>query len=159
MPPSRLPLVVLLLVLAATAWSMLLLGLALTLPIETVQSDHAGLQPRETLVAVNGLRVLLFVAVPLAVTLLVGLLLLLARRTGWRPVRALAWGLASLLLAGAVVGFLTFLIGIFVVPGAGLLVAACAVTSAGAGQLKAGRTSRANSSTRPWPSPGQPQTR
>ncbi|WP_034090593.1 hypothetical protein [Streptacidiphilus albus] len=131
----------------AAAWSLALLILALVLPIVTPQSPpayatatapvgagagalHASttLLPtaQVTLVADSGYLVLLLVAIPLLATLLVGLLLrsAAAGRSGPWAGRA-AWALGSALLLAGVVGFLTILIGIAVVPVGGLLLAAC----------------------------------
>ena len=132
----------------AAAWSLALLVLALVLPIVTPQSPpayatatapvgagagalHASattLLPtaQVTLVADSGYLVLLLVAIPLLATLLVGLLLrsAAAGRSGPWAGRA-AWALGSALLLAGVVGFLTILIGIAVVPVGGLLLAAC----------------------------------
>ena len=101
---------------SAVAWGLVIVYLAVALPVYTVDSDHAGLQPRHSLVRVFGYRVLLLAAIPLAVSMLVALLLRLRSElpSHWPAIAAsiLAW----LTLIGAFVGMVTFLIGIFVLP-------------------------------------------
>jgi hypothetical protein len=116
----------------ALVWSTLLLGGALVLPAYSTASQSASLDSStgtmvtepmttgtETVVGVNGPGVLITVAVPLAVTLLVGAALA-ARR------RRIGWVLTSVL------GFFNLLamlsIGIFVLPTTLALVVACAAT-------------------------------
>ena len=105
----------------ATAWSALLLFLAIALPVYTVTTLHAGLQPRHSLIRVFGYRVLLIAAVPLVVSVGVGGLLRLRASTGSRWPALVAGALAGALLLAAFVGFLTFLIGIYVLPVGALL--------------------------------------
>ncbi len=138
----------------AAAWGLVLVVLALVLPIVTPQappvyattsaptgaSVSAGASAsalhmsapalvsvaRVTLVADSGYLVLIPVAVPLLAALLVGLLLrsTAAGRSGpWAG--RVAWALGFAVLLGGVVGFLTLLIGIVVVPVGVLLLAAC----------------------------------
>lgn len=113
---------------AAALWGVVtgvgVLVLAAVLPIETVDSGHAGVQPRYSLLRVHGAAVLLPAAVPLLVAVLVTVLLYAGRHGGRRWTEAAAWGLSTALLAAALVGFVTFLIGVFVVPTGVLLVAA-----------------------------------
>jgi hypothetical protein len=116
---------------AAAGWSLLLLVLAVVLPVESIDTGQGGVQPMRSWVAVNGFQVMAFVRIPLLVTLAVGLLLTRARRHR-REAQFVAWVLASALLAAAVTGFLTFfLICAYVLPGAGLLLAACGVSRPG----------------------------
>ncbi|MFL6116911.1 MAG: hypothetical protein ACJ786_37005 [Catenulispora sp.] len=89
-------------------------------------------QPRVTLVAHDGVAVLGLAAIPLVVALGVGLLLWYAVRRGSRPALLTAWVLAVALAVAAVVGFVTFLIGVVVIPVGALLIAACARTAPGA---------------------------
>ena len=135
-----------LLVGAAVAWSLLLLVLAVALPVVTPQSPPAfassapssaaaasapaattvlAAVPRVTLLADDGSGVLLLVALPSLLSLLVGLLLWLRVSRGSRAASGAAWGLAGVVTAAAVVGFVTFLIGIFVLPVGVLLLVAC----------------------------------
>jgi hypothetical protein len=111
---------------SAITWGLLLILLAVVLPVQTVASDHAGRQPMRSLTAVNGYGVLGLVCVPLVVAVLVTALLrvsVVRSRSRWG---LLAWALSGLLLISAGIGFVTFLIGIYVVPMGALLLAACA---------------------------------
>jgi hypothetical protein len=116
------------LLVAATGWSLVLLVLAVLLPVESIDTGRAGVQPMRSWVAVDGFQVMAFVAIPLLVTLVVGLLLSRDRRAA--PV--VAWVLASALFVAAVLGFVTvFLLCVYVLPAAGLLLAACGVSRPG----------------------------
>jgi fatty acid desaturase len=90
--------------------------LAIWLPVYTVDSNHAGMQPQHSLVRVFGYRVLLLAAIPFIISVVVALLLQLrvATQRRWPPIVAstLAWAL----LVAAIVGTVTILIGIFVLP-------------------------------------------
>lgn len=91
--------------------------------------------PRVTLVTHDGFTVLLLVAIPLLASLVVGLLLWLRAGAGSIAAGIAAWTLSVAVLTGAVVGFVTFLIGIAVIPNGILLVAACAcITSSSNGR-------------------------
>lgn len=117
----------------AMGWGILVLLLTIVLPIETVYSGHDGRQPRYSLVEVHGSSVLLPASVPRAVAITVGLLLYFGHGRTWgRWAVIIAWILAGLLLLAAVIGLVTFLIGIFVVPSGALLIAALAANQAGA---------------------------
>ena len=100
----------------ASAWGVLLILLAVVLPVYTVDSSHAGLQPRHSLVRVFGYRVLVLAAIPCIISVLVGALLRLRMATGWRWLNTFAWGLAGATLLAAITGFATFFIGIYVLP-------------------------------------------
>jgi hypothetical protein len=108
--------------LGAIAWAALLLPGALYLPIGFQQ--YTG--TRSTLVQLNGHGILLLVAVPLVLSCLAGTSLLVHAKTGWPVARVVAWNFTGAVLAGAALGTVTFLIGIFVVPAGALLVVACA---------------------------------
>lgn len=82
--------------------------------------------PQITLVEDDGYAVLLLVALPMFASLMVGLLLRTRVAMGSRSAGTVAWILAIIVLAGGVVGFVTFLIGLAVVPIGLLLVIACA---------------------------------
>ncbi|MYS20231.1 hypothetical protein GA0115240_117728 [Streptomyces sp. DvalAA-14] len=100
------------------------LVLAVLLPIETIPTDRAGVQPRASIFQLHGAVVLLPSAVPLLVAALVTAVLYAGRegRRNWTlPV---AWVLSIALLCAAVAGFLTFLIGVFVIPTGVLLTVA-----------------------------------
>lgn len=132
------------LVVAAAAWSGVLLVLAVALPFVTPEpapvtstvttgsigtagvaaGSAGGASGYVTLVQADGYRILILVAVPLLASVLVGLLLRRAATTGSRSAVVAARVVASLVLLGAVVGFLTFLIGIAAVPTGALLLAA-----------------------------------
>jgi len=108
----------------AVATGVAVLVLAAVLPIETVDTGRAGVQPRYSLLHVHGAAVLLPSAVPLLVALLVTALLYAGRQGGRRWTLPVAWTLSVALLCAALVGFVTFLIGVFVVPTGVLLTAA-----------------------------------
>ncbi|MCL2734501.1 MAG: hypothetical protein FWE15_31365 [Actinomycetia bacterium] len=110
--------------LAAVASGAVVLLLAAVLPIETVDSGRAGVQPRHSLLQVHGATVLLPSAVPLLVAALVTAVLYAGRHGEHRWTLPVAWTLSAVLLAAALAGFVTFLIGLFVVPTGVLLVAA-----------------------------------
>ncbi|MHA6758196.1 hypothetical protein [Streptacidiphilus sp. PAMC 29251] len=108
----------------ALASGVAVLLLALLLPIETSETDRPGVQPRYSLYHMNGPMVLLPAAIPLVVALLVGIVLYVGRHGDRSWTLPVAWTLSGALLCAAVVGFLTFLIGLFVIPTGGLLAAA-----------------------------------
>jgi hypothetical protein len=101
--------------------------------VETKVAAPASVQPptvavpRYSLVRLHGYRVLALVGIPLLLSLMVGLLLYIRRHLPSRTLDWVAWGLAATLLAGAIIGLLIFLVGIFVLPVGALLVVACAV--------------------------------
>jgi hypothetical protein len=117
---------------AAGGWAGLLLVLAFVLPVE---SDNHGVPikgapgwtsyPKRSLVHVNGSSVLWIVAIPLVTCLLVGGLLVLHRRYGWVPAWMLSITLSGLLVLAGVVGTVTILVGILVIPSGVLLLGAC----------------------------------
>ncbi len=78
------------------------------------------------LVQINGHRILLLVALPLVLSLLTVVALVLRATFGWKLAQWTAWVFTGAVLAGAAVGTVTFLIGIFVVPVGVLLAVACA---------------------------------
>lgn len=146
---------VLLLLAAAVGWSVLLLICAITVPVVTVQSPpatstasaHSPLStaprvdsstPSAVVSASRRVTVrqryggsgIAVAAAPGAVSVLVSTLLVGSLTVRRRIFAAAAWGLSGALLAAAVVGFVTFLIGIVVVPTGALLVAACMRASA-----------------------------
>ncbi|MBS2535723.1 hypothetical protein KGQ20_23455 [Catenulispora sp. NF23] len=82
--------------------------------------------PRVTLLSHDGVAALGLAAIPLVVALGVGLLLWHAVRRGSRPAALAAWTLAIALTAAGVVGFVTFLIGLVVIPVGVFLIVACA---------------------------------
>lgn len=84
--------------------------------------------PRVTLLAHDGVAALGLAAIPLVVTLVVGLLLWYATLRGSSPAVYTSWVLAIILTLVAVVGFVTFLIGVVVIPVGVLLIVACAQT-------------------------------
>lgn len=108
----------------AVASGVAVIGLALVLPIVSGDTGQAGNQPDYSLYRANGPLVLLPAASPLLVALLVGVLLHAGRHGDRRWVLPVAWALSGTLLCAAVVGFVTFLIGIFAMPTGILLVAA-----------------------------------
>jgi hypothetical protein len=114
----------------ATAWSALLLPVAFLLPVES--APYKPLDPityqsgaMESLVTVNGPRILLLVVVPLIVSLTTVGLLIMRQQFRWAAAGCIAWILSIGLLAAAVLGTVTFLIGVYVLPSGALLVACC----------------------------------
>jgi Protein of unknown function (DUF2510) len=121
----------LVLVASAAAWSVFLLVLAVVLPVYTVNSDHPGVQPMHSLIRVFGYRVLGLVAIPLVVSIAVGVLLRVRNLTEWQWPSAVAWTLSGASLLAAFVGTVTFLVGIWVLPVGLALCIACYSESVG----------------------------
>jgi hypothetical protein len=114
----------------AAGWSALLIPLAFLLPVESAPYnplDPSTYQPgaMESLVTVNGPRILLVVVVPLVACLLASGMLVLRQRTRWEFAGWLAWIISIGLLAAAALGAVTFLIGVYVLPSGALLMACC----------------------------------
>ena len=109
---------------AAIGWGIVILILAIVYPVESVNTGRPGVQPMRSLVAVNGYGVLLPAAVPLLIAIIVGLLH--CARPSARLAATAAWILSGALLLASLVGFVTFLIGIYVLPTGALLVVALA---------------------------------
>lgn len=120
---------------AAFAWGVALLVAAFLVPVYTSTSDSGptganALAASSTLVGVNGLGVLVPVAIPALLAGVIGFALHRKCSRGSRASGRLAWALTWLLVA---VSVLTgFTIGIFVLPLAGLLVGAACLTPSGA---------------------------
>jgi hypothetical protein len=122
---------------AAIGWGIILLILAFVYPVVSVETGRSGVQPMRSLVSGDGYNVLWLVAIPLLVAVIVGLLDL-----AWpdaRLVTAAAWVLSVALLLASLVGFVTFIIGIYVLPAAALLVGAAAAAT---GRRRQGREPR-----------------
>jgi len=118
---GRVPAVALL---VAAVWAALLLVAAFRAPVYESASGSSSGAPTpgtDTLVGVNGLGAAVVVAVPLLVTLAVGLVLWLGAR---RPRVPVAWTLTGLLAALTVLALPS--VGLFFLPVVGALVAACA---------------------------------
>jgi hypothetical protein len=113
-----------LLMAGAIGWGLVLLILALVYPAESVDTGQAGVQPMRSLVSSDGYGVLWAVAIPLLIAVIVGLILLAWPTARWATTAA--WILSVALLLASLVGFVTIIIGIFVLPTAVLLVAATA---------------------------------
>jgi Protein of unknown function (DUF2510) len=122
---------------AALAWSALLLVLAVVLPVYTVNSSHAGLQPRHSLVRVFGYRVLLLVALPLLISAAVGALLRISVTTRRRGPGTVAYAVSAATLLASIAGFVTIVIGVYAIPVGVLL---CAASSTAASERRAGRS-------------------
>lgn len=125
----------------ALVWSVLLVLAGLTLPLYGSSSSSATMDGSgdgdeitgtATLVQVNGWTALLVLAVPLVVTLLVGLLL----GVGGRGPRAGAWAVTALLGVFTVLALLS--VGLFMVPVVVALVVACASASSRAARTVGG---------------------
>jgi hypothetical protein len=108
----------------ALAWSAGLLLAALALPVYSTSSTSASdgvTLTSSTLVAVNGVRALVLMAVP-ALAALVVLWAIRARRAGARWAGPVAWAMVCVLVAECIVGILS--IGAFILPAVLLLAAA-----------------------------------
>jgi hypothetical protein len=107
----------------ALVWSTGLLAFAFAPTYARVRSGpHGTIRDTESFISENGDSVLVLLAVPLVITLLVGLALLLSRRRG---AFESAWFLTVLLIVFNALALLTF--GIVVVPATAALVLACAL--------------------------------
>lgn len=107
-------------------WSVLLLPTALFLPIEDPQSFAYQLHGKTvyrwvSLVRANGVSILWVVTIPLVISLMVACLVILQYNFGWKIAGWAAQVMAIVLLIGAFVGTITFLVGIFIVPAGVLL--------------------------------------
>ncbi len=112
---------------AAIGWGAVILVLSIVIPIESVDTGRPGVQPMHSLVAAHGYGVLSIAAVPLLIAIVVGLLHATRPRARWAAVTA--WILSGALLLASIAGFVTFLIGIYVLPAGVLLIAALALTT------------------------------
>ena len=113
------------LTLAAFAWAAALVVGALVLPVYSVE-ESGDVSSSATLVAVNGLGVLLPVAVPALITAVVWIALHRRCSRGSRFAGALAWTLAGVLVLSSMLAI--FSIGLVVLPVALLLLGAAALT-------------------------------
>jgi hypothetical protein len=113
------------LVSAAIAWGVVILILAVIDPVESVNTGRPGVQPMRSLVAVYGYDVLSVAAVPLVIAIIVGFLYVARPRARWAMTTG--WILSGALLLASLAGFVTFLIGIYVLPAGVLLIVALAV--------------------------------
>jgi hypothetical protein len=114
---------------AAIGWGVAILILAILYPIESINTGRPGVQPMRTLVAVHGYGVLATAAIPLFIAIVVGLLHV--TRPGARWATTTAWLLSGTLLLASLAGFVTFLIGIYVLPTSALLMVALAPATSG----------------------------
>jgi len=112
---------------AAVTWSLLVVVLACVLPVHTVNTHHGGAQPRHSILADFGVGVTLITCVPLVLSVLVGALLRSAAQVGGTWKKSLAWCLAILLVVASLVGFVTIVIGAFVIPAGAFLCAAVSI--------------------------------
>lgn len=120
--------------LAGIACSAALVPLAALLPLESSASVSYRVgdivtMPMVTLVRIHGPSVLVLAAVPCMVALAVAVLMHVAFTTRWHWAVSGAWVLSSLVILGAVLGTVTFVIGILVLPAGALLVTSCALMS------------------------------
>lgn len=136
--PGGLPRVSRWLLALAAGWSALLIVGALTVPAYSSTIVHTSVRGRPrlvtssgTLVAVNGVRVLAVVGLPLLATVLVAVDVRRRGRRGRAGGGPLGWIVAGLVSAVSLVGILT--VGPVILPVAGLLVAVCAGGSGGQG--------------------------
>jgi len=107
---------------AAIGWGIVILFLAVTYPAESVDTGRAGVQPTHSLVAADGYGVLWAAAIPLLIAVIVGCLH--RARPDARWALTAEWILSGALLLASLVGFVTIIIGIYVLPAAALLVIA-----------------------------------
>jgi len=112
---------------AAIVWAALLLPASLYLPIENPQAfshqvDGQTVERWVSLARGNGNGILLIVVIPLVLSILLLLQVGPQGRIFWWT----AWCLGVLILAGAFVGTVTFLVGIFVAPVGACLLVSCA---------------------------------
>jgi len=119
---------------AAFAWGAALVVAAFVVPVYGSASDSApsgapGDPASTTLVGVNGVGVVVPVAVPAVVAALVGLALHRKCSRGGRVSGIVAWSLIGALGAGCLVAILS--IGLFAAPVAGLLAGAASLTPSG----------------------------
>ena len=117
---------------AAVTWSTALVGGAFTLPVyssSATSSTGARVFGTLTLVAVNGLGVLVPVGIPLLISALVSFALHRKCSRGGPFAGRLAWMLVAVLALGCVVAAAS--IGLLVVPVALLLGLAAAITPSG----------------------------
>lgn len=117
---------------AGVAWSAALVGGAFTLPVyssSATSSTGANVSGSLTLVAVNGLGVLVPVGIPLLISALVWFALHRKCSRGGPFAGYLAWLLVVVLALGCVVAAAS--IGLLIVPVALLLGRAAAITPAG----------------------------
>ena len=122
----------------ALLWSAGVLAFAFAPTYVTARSGrHGMIRETATLISENGNGILVVLAVPLAVTLLVGLALLLSRRRG---ALTSAWFLTVVLAVLNALALLT--IGIVVVPVTAALITACTLWGSRVQQLDTGARSR-----------------
>lgn len=115
----------------AFSWGVVLVGAALLVPAysSTTASAPFGVSTSSassTLVQVNGLGVLIPVAVPALIAAVVWFALHRKCSRGGRASGYLAWGLICMLIAFGIVTIAS--IGVFVIPVAGLLAIAASLT-------------------------------
>ncbi len=120
----------------AAAWGIRLIVLAAVLPVITVASNHAGPQPRVSLVRYYGRDVLWLPAIPFLISIAVGGLVRLRIATQWRWPGVMAWALAGATVLAALAGFATIIIGVYILPMGVLL---CLSASAASSESSASR--------------------
>jgi uncharacterized membrane protein YgcG len=118
---------------AAIGWGVVILILAIVYPVESVDTGRPGVQPMRSLVAVNGYGVLLEAAIPLLIAIVVGLLRVTRPRARWAT--TITWILSGALLLASLAGAVTFLIGIYVLPAAALLILALGFSGSGSSEF------------------------
>jgi hypothetical protein len=88
----------------------------------SVDTGRAGVQPMRSLVAADGDGVLWVAAIPLLIAMIVGYLHRVRPDARWALTAE--WILSGALLLASLAGFVTIIIGIYVLPAAALLVIA-----------------------------------
>lgn len=109
---------------AALAWDCLVVLLAFEWRFASLSSSPGS---HFTFVTVEGTTALWMPLAPVGVFVVVAALVLLPGVWQRRSARCTAYTLVGLVAAGGMLGTVTFLIGAFLLPGAGLLLGACAV--------------------------------
>ena len=112
--------------LAGLGWSLLLVAGIWILPLVTVSTGQAGLQPREKLAATGEPLGITLFSTGAALAVIITVLVAASQRGGQRrrTLATTAFVFAIVLAALAAVAAVTILLGLYVLPGAGLLVGA-----------------------------------
>ena len=105
-----------LIALAAMAWGVFLMVLAIVLPVRTHNTGLPGPQPRYPLVHDFGFRVLALVSLPFLVATVVAVLAHLAETRQSALAARAAVGLGWFILMISLIGFATIVIGIYIAP-------------------------------------------
>jgi NADH:ubiquinone oxidoreductase subunit 2 (subunit N) len=111
-------------ILAAAGWAIIVLAATCVLPFVSVAGPRTDPNEHLTLAAYAGWPAVAAAAVLLVMTAVAGVLVMTARRQHRRWAAYVARGITGIILLAGVAGFLTFFVGLFIVPIAGLLICA-----------------------------------